>query len=246
MRLDLAPHLLNRVEIRRVSGQEPDFRSRRSDELLRHRGLVWCEIVHHDDVALGKSRAEDPFHIGAEYLGIGGSANRHASGAANHTDRGDHRGGAPMAAKCRGVHPLPAQARYVVFCAALVDKDELCGIEASWALRHSLLALRMSARSYSEARSVFLYRRQGVVDGWQGAGESYGITQLLQGHVGRACKLLLHRLLVAFGDDELAGTEMEAGSNIAGMAALMDELLDRAQGDLEAVGNLIASAFPLS
>src|SRR5438067_530877 len=71
--LDLGEDLLDRVQIRRVFGQEEELGAGRANQLAYGFGFVTAEIVHDHDVARTKRGDEDLFDIGPEALPVDGT-----------------------------------------------------------------------------------------------------------------------------------------------------------------------------
>jgi len=105
---DLAPHLFNRVQVRRVGWQEPD---RCPGLLNQSQGgvvLVGREVVHDDHVTRSQRRTQHFPHIALEHFRVRSPFNRHAGGRTIQPDGGQHRGGLPVAAGRAGVNPVAA------------------------------------------------------------------------------------------------------------------------------------------
>src|SRR5215210_5785686 len=69
-RLELRPHLLNRVQIWRVGWLIQHLGSARFDRGNRRRALMHAEVVPHDDVAWLERRRQDLAHVQIEDLSI--------------------------------------------------------------------------------------------------------------------------------------------------------------------------------
>jgi len=83
------------------------------------------------------------------------------------------------------------------------------------------------------------------VDGGQRAGQGQGRAQFFQGHVGLAAQERAHRLVMGREDERLASRTMVARGDVAGAAALLQELFDQTQGHAVAPGDLLSGAFLL-
>ena len=59
-RFDLAPHLFNRIEVRRVGGQEECFGTCGFDEFESRIAFVGSQIVHDDQIA-GQQRKQEVY-----------------------------------------------------------------------------------------------------------------------------------------------------------------------------------------
>ena len=97
-------------------------------------GDTCAEIVQDYDVAGTQGRYQDLANVRLEDFGVGGAVNGHAGSRAVEPDRGDHRGGLPMAVGTARHQPLPtrsppAQAGQVGLGRRFVDKDEPIGGE---------------------------------------------------------------------------------------------------------------------
>jgi hypothetical protein len=79
-----------------------------------------------------------------------------------------------------------------------------------------------------------------MVDGLNGAFEAEADADLLQGEIGLLGNKGAKFAAVGVEDDGFAAAAMMAGSDVAGVAALMEQLLDHAQGHFETAGHLLA------
>ena len=128
-RLDLAPHLLDGVEIRGIGGQEADVRPGGADELRDARGAVRQEVVEGDDVAGAQRRHERRLRVHEEHSRVRRPVHRHAGGRPVGPERGDHGLRRPVPVG-RVVHrPLPpgrppVEPRHVRLRGGFVDEDE--------------------------------------------------------------------------------------------------------------------------
>ena len=132
---DFAPHLLNRIEVRRVGRQKADRRASRLDQTEGRRTLVRGEVVQDHDIARLQRRTQDLADIGSKHLRIGRALDGHAGSRAIQPQRADPGGGLPMALGTAGVNALTprsatAQAGQVGLGPRLVEEDQFGGIEA--------------------------------------------------------------------------------------------------------------------
>lgn len=81
-RLDLAPHHLDGIEIRRVGGQEPDIGPNLADQGDGLLVFVGCQIVHDHQITDPQGRHQHLLDIGPEDFGIGGPLDGHGGGGA--------------------------------------------------------------------------------------------------------------------------------------------------------------------
>jgi hypothetical protein len=135
---ELAPHLFNGIELRRVGWQEEDLGSGASDQRESRFAFMRAEVVHDDHIALAQGWAQNTAHIRPENLSIGGPFNGHTGGGAVQAHRADHGGGLPAAVGGFAMHALsarsaPAQPGQVGLGARFVEKDQPGGIEAALA-----------------------------------------------------------------------------------------------------------------
>ena len=83
------------------------------------------------------------------------------------------------------------------------------------------------------------------MDGLEGAAHGQGLAQFFQRQVGFAGHEFPQPVLVALAQHGLAAAVAVAGTQIAGVTTLLEELLDQTERDLEAVGDLLAGALLL-
>ena len=81
------------------------------------------------------------------------------------------------------------------------------------------------------------------MQGWQGAFEAEGVAQLGQGHVGLASQKLADGDAVLGDNGFFAACPVVEGLDVTKFAALLEELFDHAEGDVEAQGDGLAGAF---
>jgi hypothetical protein len=81
------------------------------------------------------------------------------------------------------------------------------------------------------------------VDGGQGAGQPHGLSQLRQGQIGPSGQQPLKTLPVVVQDLGLAPGPVVLGTDVPGVPALLEELLDHAQRHAKAHRDLRAGAF---
>jgi len=79
----------------------------------------------------------------------------------------------------------------------------------------------------------------------QGAVELHGRPQLFEGQVRFAAQQRLHLSAMRVQDERFAPRIMVTGCNVSGASALLQELLDQAQGDTETMGSFFAVPFLL-
>jgi hypothetical protein len=105
----------------------------------------------------------------------------------------------------------------------------------------------MSGRFCSPARRVFFicqaHPLQKVLDGLEGAAHRQGLAQFCQGQVGFAGRQIPQSLLVAQAQGRSAAGITVTGPQVAGVAALLEKFFNQAQGNPEAAGDFLASAF---
>jgi hypothetical protein len=105
----------------------------------------------------------------------------------------------------------------------------------------------MSARSCSLARSVFFIRqiqiRERIMNGGQGAGQTGGLAQVAQGQIRPPSKQAAEVLTVPVKNLGLTPGEVMARSDVASATALLEQLLDCAQGNPKAMGDFGSGAF---
>jgi len=77
------------------------------------------------------------------------------------------------------------------------------------------------------------------MDGLQGALEPGFLPQFLEGHIGFGFQQAFHLLPVPGQDQRLAPGQMVPRADVPDVAALLEQLLDHAQGDPEAVCHLV-------
>lgn len=82
------------------------------------------------------------------------------------------------------------------------------------------------------------------MDCLDGAGEAEALADLSEGEVGLLGEEGAQVTAVGGEDEGLASAAVVAGADVAGVAALLDELLDEAEGHLETAGNLFAGGVP--
>ena len=83
------------------------------------------------------------------------------------------------------------------------------------------------------------------MDGRQGAGKARRGAQFRQGQVGLAPEEFAHGFLVRREDERLASAEVVPRGDVAGVAALLEELFDHAQRNTVTAGDHIAGAFAI-
>jgi hypothetical protein len=81
------------------------------------------------------------------------------------------------------------------------------------------------------------------MDGGQGAGQTSGRSQFAQGQIRLPGKQAAEVVAVPVKNLGLAPGEGVARSDVAGVAALLEELLDRTQGNPKAMGDFVSGAF---
>ena len=84
---------------------------------------------------------------------------------------------------------------------------------------------------------------QDVVDGRQGAGQTRGGTQFLEGQVGLFSQQRPQLVLMAGDDAGFAARAVMLGADVAKAAALLEELLDQAQRNPVTAGLLLTGAL---
>lgn len=82
------------------------------------------------------------------------------------------------------------------------------------------------------------------MDGRQGASQAGGGPQFGQSQIGAFGQQLLEAPAVAVQNLGFASGKPVARSEVAGLAALLEAFLDHAQGNPEAVGDLLAGTLP--
>ena len=83
------------------------------------------------------------------------------------------------------------------------------------------------------------------MDGWQRAIQGRSPSQFLQGHVGLAAQQLTKGLALSGDFAGLEPAPMIPRADVPAVTALLQEFLDHAQRDSEAVGDLLSSPFLL-
>lgn len=78
------------------------------------------------------------------------------------------------------------------------------------------------------------------MDGLDGAAEAKTGADLLKGEIGLFGKQGADLTAVGIDNDGFAPAAMVAGSDVAGVTALLKEFFDHAQGHLETAGHLFA------
>jgi hypothetical protein len=81
------------------------------------------------------------------------------------------------------------------------------------------------------------------MDGGQGAGQTRGGTQFLKGQIGFFIQQRSQLMLMAGDDAGFASGAVMLGADVAQATALLEQLLDHAQGDPETVGHLLPGAL---
>jgi hypothetical protein len=82
------------------------------------------------------------------------------------------------------------------------------------------------------------------VDGLDGAGEAEALADLGKCEVRLLGEEAAQIPAVGGEDEWFSSAAVMAGADVAGVAALLDELLDEAEGHLETAGNLFAGGVP--
>ena len=77
-----------------------------------------------------------------------------------------------------------------------------------------------------------------MVDGLDGASQAKERPDLLKGEIGLFGKEKTHLAAMGVDNEGLAAAAMVTGSDVSGVAALLDELFDHAERDLETAGHL--------
>ena len=81
------------------------------------------------------------------------------------------------------------------------------------------------------------------MDGLDGASKPKAGPDLLKGEIGLFGKEETHFAAVGVENDGFAAAAMMTGSDVSGMAALLDELFDHAEGYLETTGHLFTGGI---
>ena len=134
MIFDFGPHLLNRIEVRRVRRQEPSLCSYGFNGLHHAVRFVTGKIVHHDDVARAEHWNQEVIDESLKDQGVGRPFGDHCRGHALQANRGDHRGRVPMTAGDRIEESFSLQSPSVLPChvglgAALIQENQTLRID---------------------------------------------------------------------------------------------------------------------
>src|SRR5215207_9230217 len=136
--LDLGPARLDRAQVGRVARQQARLEAGRPDRLADGGGLVRREVVHDHERArtVAQRRRQDLLHEGPEHGRGGRGGDGHHRGQPAQAEGADQRQAAPAAGRHRAAGPLAAPgpgeaARHARVDAALVDEDQLAGVEAA-------------------------------------------------------------------------------------------------------------------
>ena len=126
---DFAPHLFNRIEVRRVGWQKKNLGSGLGDQVKGHLIFMWPKVVHHHHVSWAQRRTEDFPNVGLEDLCVGGAINGHAGRRAVQSDGTDHGGGLPVTVRSAGMDTCSfgspaAQAGQVGLGTRFIQKDQ--------------------------------------------------------------------------------------------------------------------------
>ena len=108
-RLELGERQFNRVEVRTVGRQKSDLRADGFNRRPDLRLFVDDEVVEHHDIAGVQRRDEDLFEIGEEARVVDGAVEDGGRTQAVEPQRGDDRGGLPVAAGGVIVEPFAAR-----------------------------------------------------------------------------------------------------------------------------------------
>jgi hypothetical protein len=134
--LELGEHLLDGIEIGRVSGQEDEVCAGFADSGSHALAFVTAQIVHDHYVCRPKRRNQNRFDVEQKAFGIDGSIDEPRRIDAVVPQRGEERHGVPMAIRCLGLEAISfgspaAQGRHVGFGPGLVDEDQAGRINAT-------------------------------------------------------------------------------------------------------------------
>lgn len=132
---ELCEEHLDRVEVRRVLGQEEELGSGHPECLTDGAAPVGPEIVHDDDVAWSQGRDEDLVDVLAEGLAIDRALDEPRRLDAIMAKGGQEGHGRPATMRHLGRQALTvrapaAQRRHIGLGPGLVDEDEAGGIDA--------------------------------------------------------------------------------------------------------------------
>ena len=145
--LELSEHLLDRIEIGGVFGEQEELSAGGADQLTHDLALVTAEIIHDDDVAWAQRRHEDALDIGPKALPVDWSVNEPGRIDPVEAQCGHERRRRPAPMWGLGDETLTArrpstQRRHVGLGPGLVDEDQAFRLDAILIL----CPLRPSAR----------------------------------------------------------------------------------------------------
>lgn len=134
--LDLGESLFDRVEVRRVFGEEPEPCADGLDGVADGFGFMAAEIVHDDDVAGLQRRDENLFDVSTEAEAIDGAVEDGWRGKLIAAQSAHESQSAPVPMGCKAAQsfacrsPAP-QRRHIGSDPGLVDEDKPVRIEAA-------------------------------------------------------------------------------------------------------------------
>ncbi len=133
--LELGEHLLDRIEIWGVFGQEERLGAGATDGLAHGFALVTTQIVHDDDVAGLERRDEGVLDVALEAGAVDRAVEQPRGVDAIMAQRGQERHGLPSAPRHLGLEPVAPrrpspERRHVGLGPRLVDEDQALRIDA--------------------------------------------------------------------------------------------------------------------
>lgn len=178
--LELGKGLLNRREVRRVAGQEPQLTPTRLDQLRHSRAFMRAQIVHQHYLACLQARRQNVLDIRLHRQVVGGTRHDQCWPDAVDTERGHQRGVRRRVARNRAIGAFimrctGIQWRQVEIAVTLVKDNKIAGTALGYALTESCsrelvafastegLFLRVQPRR-AIARSIVL--AETVCSGW--------------------------------------------------------------------------------
>ena len=158
-RFQLRKRVLDRIQVRTVFRQKPETGPAVLNRPADRRTLVTRQIVHDDDVAGGQRRDEDLLDVGEEARAVDRTIEDGGRGKARHAERGEKRRRMPppigrVVGDARAVESTPIAA-YEIRAPLSSRNTSRVGSSAGAAACQAVRASAMSARSCSDARTVF-------------------------------------------------------------------------------------------
>lgn len=160
---DLAPHLFNGIQIRRIRGQPANIGADATNQSLNFWHLVGRQIVHNHTVARLQGRSQNVSNIRQKHVGISRAIHYHALRLPVHSNGGYHCRTTPMTMRRSIIDPLapgrsPPQPRHIGLGTRFIQEYEAVSVPSDTLLFPCPSGCYdIGTILFTRAESLFLY-----------------------------------------------------------------------------------------